>query len=75
MWQALYEELGGQDFIPISVAFDESPDAARPYIEKANPQHPSLIDTEHVVAHRYGMINVPTVVFIEDCCTRSEPYN
>ena len=66
MWQALYEELGDQGFVPITVALDESADAARPYIEKAGPQHPSLIDTEHVVAHRYGMINVPTVVWIDE---------
>ena len=66
MWQALYEELGDKGFVPISVALDESPDAARPYIEKANPQHPSLIDTEHVVAHRYGLINVPAVIWIDE---------
>jgi len=66
VWQALYEELGDHGFVPITIAFDESPDAARPYIEKAEPEHPSLIDTEHVVAHRYGMINVPTVVWIDE---------
>ena len=52
MWQALYEELGGLGFVPITVAFDESAEAARPYIEKAEPSHPSLIDSEHVVAHQ-----------------------
>ena len=66
MWQALYEELGDEGFVPITIALDESADAARPYIEKAEVTHPSLIDTEHVVAHRYGMINVPTVVWIDE---------
>ena len=66
MWQALYEELGDRGFVPITIALDESAEAARPYIEKADPKHPSLIDTEHVVAHRYGMINVPTVVWIDE---------
>ena len=66
MWQALYEELGDRGFVPITIALDASAEAARPYIEKATPQHPSLIDTEHVVAHRYGMINVPTVVWIDE---------
>lgn len=66
MWQALYEELGDQGFVPIAVALDQSPEDARPFIEKANPTHPSLIDTEHVVAHRYGMINVPTLVWIDE---------
>ena len=66
MWQALYEELGELGFVPITVALDASAEAVRPYIEKAEPRHPSLIDTEHVVAHRYGMINVPTVVWIDE---------
>jgi len=66
VWQALYEELGDRGFVPITIAVDASADDARPFIEKANPAHPSLIDTEHVVAHRYGMINVPTVVWIDE---------
>ena len=66
MWQALYEELGDEGFVPITAALDASCDDARPFIEKANPTHPSVIDTEHVVAHRYGMINVPTVVWIDE---------
>ena len=45
MWQALYEELGSEGFVPISIALDESLEAVRPYIEKAAPTHPSLIDT------------------------------
>ncbi len=66
MWQALYEELGASGFVPLTVALDKSPEDVRPYIEKAGPTHPSLIDTEHRVAHLYGMINVPTVVFIDE---------
>jgi hypothetical protein len=73
VWQALYEELGDQGFVPITVALDESANAAQPYIEKANPKHPSLIDSEHVVAHRYGMINVPTVVWIDEAGTIVRP--
>ena len=66
MWQALYEELGDDGFVPVTIALDDCGESARPYIEKAAPTHPSLIDTEHVVAHRYGMINVPTVVWIDE---------
>ena len=46
----------------MSVALDSSLEEARPYVERAKPEHPSLIDTEHVVADLYGMINVPTGV-------------
>jgi hypothetical protein len=66
VWQALYEELGDKNFVPITVALDSSCEAAQPYIEKAKPTHPSLIDSRHVVAHRYSMINVPTVVWIDE---------
>jgi hypothetical protein len=57
------------------VALDQSPEDARPYIERVGPTHPSqaarnapvaLIDTEHVVAHRYGIINISTVVWIDE---------
>jgi len=73
VWQALYEELGDSGFVPLTVALDKSPDDARPYIEKAGPTHPSLIDTEHRVAHLYGMINVPTVVFIDEAGRIARP--
>jgi hypothetical protein len=33
--------------VPITVALDSSADALRPFIERANPTHPSLIDTDH----------------------------
>jgi hypothetical protein len=66
VWQGLYDELGDKGFVPITVALDSSAEAAQPYIEKANPMHPSLIDSQHVVAHRYSMINVPTVVWIDE---------
>ena len=62
----LYEELGRYGFVPITVALDRSADDARPYIERAAPTHPSLIDSEHLVADLYAMINVPTVVWIDE---------
>jgi hypothetical protein len=62
----LFEELGGHGFVPITVALDRCADDPRPYIERARPTHPSLIDTEHVVADLYAMINVPTVVWIDE---------
>ncbi len=49
----------------ITVALDRGPDDARPWIEAATPTHPSLIDTRHVLADLYNIVNVPTVVWIE----------
>ena len=53
-------------FTVMTVALDKCADDPRPYIEQAQPAHPSLIDTEHRVADLYGMVNVPTVVWIDE---------
>jgi hypothetical protein len=45
---------------------DKSPDDARPFIEAARAAHPSLIDPEHRVADLYRIVNVPTVVWIDE---------
>jgi hypothetical protein len=62
----MHEELAPFGFTVISVAEDKSADDARPWIEAAKPRHPSLIDTQHVVADLYNMVNVPTVVWIDE---------
>lgn len=49
----------------ITVALDKSPEDARPWVEAAKPTHPSLIDTKHLVADLYNMVNVPTVLWID----------
>ena len=66
MWQALNEELGPRGFTVVTVALDRSPEDARPWIEAAKPAHPSLIDTKHIVADLYNMVNVPTVLWIDE---------
>jgi hypothetical protein len=66
VWQELHEELAAEGLVVITVAIDRSPEDARPYIEKAGATHPSLIDTEHRVADLYNMVNVPTVVWIDE---------
>ena len=65
MWQAIQEELRGFGFTVVTVALDRSPEDARPWIEAAKPTHPSLIDTRHLVADLYNMVNVPTIVWID----------
>ena len=66
MWQALYEELGGAGFVPITVALDRNADEPRPFVEKAKPTHPSLLDTEHLVAELFHIVNVPTMIWIDE---------
>lgn len=62
----LHQELGAEGLVPITVALDRDFEDPRPFIERAAPTHPSLIDTEHVVADLYHVINVPTVVWIDE---------
>ena len=62
----MYEELKDEGFTVITVAFDKNAEEARPWIEAANPQHPSLIDTKHLVADLYNMVNVPTILWINE---------
>ena len=53
-------------FVVITVALDQCADDPRPFIDAAAPTHPSLIDSEHIVADLYDMVNVPTVVWIDE---------
>jgi hypothetical protein len=49
----------------VGVALDEA-DAAREWIEAAHPTYPVVLDPDHVVAERYGFVNVPTAVWIDE---------
>jgi hypothetical protein len=62
----VHEELSPLGFTVISVALDKSADDARPWIERAAPTHPSLIDTRWVLADLYNIVNVPTVLWIDE---------
>jgi peroxiredoxin len=64
-WQALHAELEADGFTVISVALDE-PEAAREFVEAVDPTFPVVIDRDHVVAERYGFVNVPTVIWIDE---------
>lgn len=66
MWQALREELYPQGLEIVSVALDTLAEKALPFIEAANPAHPSLIDTAHRVDELFGFLNVPCAVWIDE---------
>jgi len=48
------------------VALDRHAEDARPFIEAAKPTHPSVIDSDHVVAELYHIVNVPTQIWIDE---------
>ena len=65
MWQKAYEDLKNHNFVIVAVA-EDTPEAARPFIEAATPTYVSLIDPDHHVAALFNMVNVPEAVWIDD---------
>jgi len=66
VWQALRSELHPQGLEIVTVALDTNDEAARRHIEQAQPEHPSLIDQGHVVDALFGIVNVPSGVWIDE---------
>jgi hypothetical protein len=51
----------------VTVALDTAgAEAARPFIERAKPTHPSLIDQGHALDELFGVVNVPMAVWIDE---------
>lgn len=50
----------------IAVAMDSEVEAARPWIEAAQPTYLTLIDQNHVLSSLYNMVNVPQAVWIDE---------
>lgn len=48
------------------MALERNREDPEPYIDKADPEHPSLIDTGHRVAELYSVENVPTSIWIDE---------
>lgn len=66
MWQDLREELHPAGIEIVTVALDVDADAARPFIDAANPRHPSLIDQAHALDAHFGVVNVPSGIWIDE---------
>lgn len=67
MWQKLREELYPQGLEVVTVALDIGGiSAALPCIEAAKPTHPSLIDEAHLLDELFGIVNVPSGVWIDE---------
>jgi peroxiredoxin len=67
VWQALREELKGENVEVITVACDsKGAETAREWIVAAHPSHPALIDADHHVPALYNTRNVPAVFWIAE---------
>jgi len=67
VWRGLREELKDQGFELVTVALETRGwDEARRWIEAAQPDHPSLLDATHRLGELYGIVNVPTGVWVDE---------
>jgi hypothetical protein len=67
VWQALREELHPLGLEIVTVGMDAmGANGCRRSIEAASPTHPSLIDTHHVMAELFGVIQIPNGVWINE---------
>jgi len=67
VWQALREEIRPLGVEVVTVALDSGgAEAAGPWIDAANAEHPSLIDAGHELDAALGVINVPTGVWVDE---------
>ena len=74
MWQALRTELFPLGVEIVTVGIDAAgADECRPFIEAAQPEHPSLVDTTHRLAELFGVVNIPNGVWIDEHGTIVRP--
>jgi tetratricopeptide (TPR) repeat protein len=74
VWQELRTELRPQGLEIVTVALDaRGSETAGPWIAKAAPEHPSLIDEGHLVDALFGVVNVPSGIWIDEQGTIVRP--
>jgi len=49
------------------------PEVSRPFVEAANPTHPSLLDPTHQLDSLFGVVNIPNVIWIDEAGTVVRP--
>ena len=63
----LYEELSPKGLELVSVALDTGgSEAARPFVERARPGYVTLVDEAHLLDELFGVVNVPSGVWIDE---------
>lgn len=55
----------GVEVVTVSLELSD-PEASRPFIEAARPEHPSLLDPEHQMDALFGVVNIPNVIWIDE---------
>lgn len=63
----LYEELSPKGLELVSVALDTGgAEAARPFVERARPGYVTLVDEAHLLDELFGIVNVPSALWINE---------
>lgn len=74
MWQELRTELHPRGLEIVTVALESGgADVARPWTLAARSEHPSLVDAHHVCDALFGIVNVPSGVWIDETGTIVRP--
>jgi hypothetical protein len=74
VWREVRDELQPSGFELVTVALDTAGVAAAgPWIERARPTHPALIDQAHRLDELFGIVNVPSGVWIDEQGTIVRP--
>jgi peroxiredoxin len=66
VWEAEYRSLVPAGLRLVSIALDPDPGDAYEFIDAADATHVALIDAHAMSAARFDVINVPTVVWIDE---------
>jgi hypothetical protein len=67
VWQEVRQELRPKGLEVVTIALDVGGvDAAAHFIDRANPEHPSLIDEQHLLDELFGLVNVPSGIWIDE---------
>lgn len=69
----MQEELGGDDFTILAIAVDESAEHARPWVEEGGCTFPVVYDRDRIAVEALGIINVPTVLWLDEQNTIVRP--
>jgi hypothetical protein len=67
VWQEVRAELNPDGLEVVTVALDTGgAETAGPWIDRAEPEHPALIDEAHLLDELLGIVNVPSGVWIDE---------
>jgi len=71
VWQAFRDQIveQGHDFELVTVGLDAAgAEACRSFVDAAFEigRHPALVDTSHLVAELFGVVNIPNTIWIDE---------